>query len=158
LRQTFPPHEQGMAMALYGVAVVIGPAFGPTLGGYIVDNTSWEWIFTSTSRSGARALHVSRFVHEPEDIRIAQRAMAKNSERYWIGRDCPAHVGVALAPVRARGGQRNDWFESSMISAMTALPVVAIARSSSASSRPRCPPCTSLFKEPCSHPARSSAR
>src|SRR2546421_9103933 len=41
LRQTFPPEEQGMAMALFGMAVIIGPAFGPTLGGYIVDNYSW---------------------------------------------------------------------------------------------------------------------
>ena len=38
LRQTFPPEEQGMAMALFGMAVMIGPAFGPTLGGYIIDN------------------------------------------------------------------------------------------------------------------------
>ena len=45
LRQTFPPKEQGMAMALFGMAVVLGPAFGPTLGGYIVDNYSWPWIF-----------------------------------------------------------------------------------------------------------------
>ncbi|MEA2488632.1 MAG: transporter, family, multidrug resistance protein, partial [Acidobacteriota bacterium] len=36
LRQTFPPAEQGMAMAVFGMAVVLGPAFGPTLGGYIV--------------------------------------------------------------------------------------------------------------------------
>ena len=38
LRQTFPPHEQGMAMALFGMAVMVGPAIGPTLGGWIVDN------------------------------------------------------------------------------------------------------------------------
>src|SRR5205085_7152147 len=45
LRQTFPPKEQGMAMAVFGMAVVLGPAFGPSLGGYIVDNYSWRWIF-----------------------------------------------------------------------------------------------------------------
>ena len=45
LRQTFPPEEQGMAMALFGMAVMLGPAFGPTLGGYIVDNYTWPWIF-----------------------------------------------------------------------------------------------------------------
>ena len=38
LRQTFPPKEQGMAMALFGMAVMLGPAIGPTLGGYIVDH------------------------------------------------------------------------------------------------------------------------
>ena len=41
LRQTFPPEEQGMAMAVFGIAVMLGPAFGPTLGGYIIDNWSW---------------------------------------------------------------------------------------------------------------------
>src|SRR5258706_11833618 len=68
LRQTFPPKEQGMAMALFGVAVVIGPAFGPTLGGYIVDNYTWPWIFYINLPVGALALFmVSTFVHEPED-------------------------------------------------------------------------------------------
>src|SRR5574341_1364362 len=38
LRQTFPPKEQGMAMALFAMAVMLGPAVGPTLGGWIVDN------------------------------------------------------------------------------------------------------------------------
>src|SRR3954469_16174416 len=45
LRQTFPPKEQGMAMALFGMAVMLGPAFGPTLGGVIIDSWTWPWIF-----------------------------------------------------------------------------------------------------------------
>jgi len=45
LRQTFPPEEQGMAMALFGMAVMLGPAFGPTLGGFIIDLFDWRWIF-----------------------------------------------------------------------------------------------------------------
>src|SRR6187549_3459677 len=45
LRQTFPPKEQGMAMALFAMAVMIGPAVGPTLGGAIVDHWHWSWIF-----------------------------------------------------------------------------------------------------------------
>src|SRR5690349_10924519 len=44
LRQTFPPKEQAMAMALFSMAVMVGPAIGPTLGGYIVDNFHWSWI------------------------------------------------------------------------------------------------------------------
>src|SRR5437867_4241700 len=72
LRQTFPPKEQGMAMALFGMAVVLGPAFGPTLGGYIVDNYSWPWIFYINVPIGAVSLMmVSRFVHEPPDVRAA---------------------------------------------------------------------------------------
>src|SRR5438105_5037907 len=77
LRQTFPPKEQGMAMALFGMAVVLGPAFGPTLGGYIVDNYSWPWIFYINVPIGAISLlMVSRFVHEPEDVRAALHTMA----------------------------------------------------------------------------------
>src|SRR3954467_850846 len=69
LRQTFPPAEQGMAMALFGMAVILGPAFGPTIGGYIVDNYSWPWIFYINLPVGVVALFmVSRFVQEPEDI------------------------------------------------------------------------------------------
>src|SRR5258708_22236405 len=64
LRQTFPPQEQGMAMALFGMAVVLGPAFGPTLGGYIVDNYSWPWIFFINVPIGALSLlTVAQFVH-----------------------------------------------------------------------------------------------
>ena len=64
LRRTFPPHEQGMAMAVFGMAVVLGPAIGPTLGGFIVDHYSWEWIFFINLPVGALGfLMVSTFVH-----------------------------------------------------------------------------------------------
>src|SRR4030095_2349666 len=67
LRQTFPPKEQGMAMALFSMAVMVGPALGPTLGGYIVDNFHWSWIFFINLPVGVLGLvMVSRFVHEPE--------------------------------------------------------------------------------------------
>ena len=45
LADTFPPAKRGMAFALYGMAVVIAPAIGPTLGGWITDNFTWRWIF-----------------------------------------------------------------------------------------------------------------
>ncbi|HJX62833.1 MAG TPA: MFS transporter, partial [Polyangia bacterium] len=88
LRQTFPLKEQGMAMAVFGMAVIIGPAVGPTLGGYIVDNYSWPWIFFINVPVGVLALTmVSNFVREPEDIRAAQRAMAtkRRANLDWVG-------------------------------------------------------------------------
>ena len=45
LADTFPPAKRGMAFAVYGMAVVVAPAIGPTLGGWITDNFSWRWIF-----------------------------------------------------------------------------------------------------------------
>src|SRR6266536_3818961 len=88
LRQTFPPKEQGMAMALFGMAVMVGPAIGPTLGGYIVDNFHWSWIFFINLPVGVLGLFmVWRFVHEPEDIRAANAAAAAEQRRNmdWLG-------------------------------------------------------------------------
>src|SRR5580700_5252625 len=45
LLDAFPPEKQGAAMTLFGVAALIGPVVGPTLGGYLTDNYSWRWIF-----------------------------------------------------------------------------------------------------------------
>ena len=44
-RRHLPPEKRGMAFALYGMAVVVAPAIGPTLGGWITDNFNWHWIF-----------------------------------------------------------------------------------------------------------------
>jgi len=129
LRQTFPPKEQGMAMALFGVAVVIGPAFGPTIGGYIVDNYSWPWIFYINLPVGALALFmVTTFVHEPEDVRIANLAMAAEQRKHmdWAG-IAFLTVGVASLQYVLEEGQRNDWFESRFITACLAVSLVALA-------------------------------
>lgn len=151
LRQTFPPKEQGMAMALYGVAVVIGPAFGPTIGGYIVDNFSWEWIFYINLPVGALALvMVQRFVHEPEDIRLNNLAMAEKQRKNldWQG---IALLSVAVATLQyvLEEGQRNDWFESKEITFTTFVAVVAMAAFIIRELTAKVPAVNiSLFKEP----------
>src|SRR6201992_3563634 len=45
LADTFPPSKRSQAFALYGIAVIVAPALGPTIGGYICDNGTWHWIF-----------------------------------------------------------------------------------------------------------------
>jgi DHA2 family multidrug resistance protein len=127
LRQTFPPEEQGMASAVFGMAVVIGPAFGPTLGGWIIDNYSWPWIFYINLPVGAVALvMVSRFVHEPEDVRAANQEMAAKQRRNidWLG---IALLSICLASLQyvLEEGTSDDWFESRVITACTVTAVVA---------------------------------
>ena len=56
LWEIFPPRQRGMAMAVWGLGIVLAPTFGPTVGGWIADNWSWRWIFTSTCRRAARLL------------------------------------------------------------------------------------------------------
>ncbi|MEO6420839.1 MAG: DHA2 family efflux MFS transporter permease subunit [Polyangiaceae bacterium] len=129
LRQTFPPKEQGMAMALFGVAVVIGPAFGPTLGGYIVDNYSWPWIFYINLPVGVLALYmVHTFVHEPDDIREANAIMAEKQRKHmdWAGIALLA-LGIACLQYVLEEGSKDDWFDSKVISACAAVSVVALA-------------------------------
>ena len=128
LRQTFPPHEQGMAMALFGMAVVLGPAFGPTLGGYIVDNYSWPWIFFINVPIGiVSILMVTKFVHEPEDVRHAMHEMAarqrKNLDYFGI---ILMIVSVGCMQFVLEEGNRNDWFASNMITAITAAAVIGV--------------------------------
>ena len=67
LIETFPKEELGFANAIYGLGVIIGPAIGPTLGGYIVDNASWQWIFYINIPFGILATILTLvYVKEPE--------------------------------------------------------------------------------------------
>jgi DHA2 family multidrug resistance protein len=129
LRQTFPPNEQGMAMALFGMAVVLGPAFGPTLGGYIVDNYSWPWIFFINVPIGILSvLMVTKFVHEPEDVREAlhKAAEAQRKNLDWSGIVLLV-VGLGTMQYVLEEGNRNDWFASGEIQLITLVAFVSLA-------------------------------
>jgi MFS transporter, DHA2 family, multidrug resistance protein len=66
LRDTFPPEELGTAFAMYGMVVVLAPAVGPTLGGWITDNYQWRWIFYMNVPVGMLSLLlVSRIIEDP---------------------------------------------------------------------------------------------
>ena len=137
LRQTFPPEEQGMAMALFGMAVMVGPAIGPTLGGYIVDNYHWSWIFFINLPVGAaRPVHGGALRARARGLlRRQPRARRAAAQATWTGRAsrCCA-MGLATLQYFLEEGSRDDWFESRLIIAL--LPgrgLRAGARSSSAS-------------------------
>jgi DHA2 family multidrug resistance protein len=121
LRQTFPPEEQGMAMALFGLAVVVGPAAGPVLGGYIIDNLNWPWIFYINLPIGLLGIFmVTRFVHEPEDIRRANhdRAAEQRKNLDWLGVVLMTG-GLASLQYVLEEGSRNDWFASTAVAVCT---------------------------------------
>jgi DHA2 family multidrug resistance protein len=117
LRQTFSAKEQGMAMALFAMAVMLGPAIGPTLGGWIVDNYAWPWIFYINVPVGILGLAmVAAFVHEDEEIVSQNRALAEAQRKDvdWWG------IGLLIAGLCAlqyvlEEGQQNSWFESKEI-------------------------------------------
>jgi DHA2 family multidrug resistance protein len=66
LRESFPTEEQGMAMGVYGMGVVIAPAVGPTLGGWLTDAYSWPWVFYINLPIGILNFFlVQKFIHDP---------------------------------------------------------------------------------------------
>ncbi len=128
LRQTFPPKEQGTAMALFSMAVMIGPAIGPTLGGYIVDNFHWSWIFFINVPVGVVGFFmVARFVQDDAEIREAGRAEAERQRKNmdWLG-IALMFVGLAALQFFLEEGQSKDWFESVEIQLSGAVALFAL--------------------------------
>ena len=129
LRQTFSAKEQGMAMALFAMAVMLGPAIGPTLGGWIVDNYAWPWIFYINVPVGVLGLGmVAAFVHEDEEIVAQNRALAaaQRKDVDWWGIGLMVSGLCALQYVLEEG-QQNDWFESRAITLGFCAALVLIA-------------------------------
>jgi len=129
LRQTFPPKEQGMAMALFGMAVMLGPAIGPTLGGYIVDHYHWSWIFFINLPVGVLGLFmVATFVHEDPELREHDRQLAEKQRKNldWIG-ILLMWIGLAALQYFLEEGSRDDWFASRMITVTFLVAIFALA-------------------------------
>ncbi len=103
-----------MAQAIYGLGVIIGPTLGPPLGGYIVDNFSWPYIFYINIPIGiAATLMTLQFVRSPK---YAEKR--KVSDVDWIGIALLAITVGSLQFILERGHE-EDWFASGMIVAFT---------------------------------------
>jgi DHA2 family multidrug resistance protein len=112
LVDTFPPAKRGMAMAVYGMAVVLAPAIGPTLGGFITDNFNWRWVFFINIPVGILSLILSnRMVTDPPHL-VAARDKAGVVD--WVGLGLIA-TGLGCLEVVLDKGQEEDWFHSSFI-------------------------------------------
>lgn len=128
LRQTFPPKEQGMAMAMFAMVIMIGPAVGPTLGGWLVDNYSWPWIFYINLPIGVVGIFMTwRYVIEPQDVLVANRKRAevqrKNLDIAGIVLMC---IGVSTLQYVLEEGQKNDWFESRTIVVLSFVAAITL--------------------------------
>src|SRR5262249_43088128 len=78
LLDAFPNENQGAAQTVFGVAALLAPVVGPTLGGYITDNYGWRWIFYVNIPTGLLALWMcSKLVYDPDYLKAQQFAMRK---------------------------------------------------------------------------------
>jgi len=119
LADTFPPHQRGLAFALYGITAIMAPTIGPTLGGWITFNYSWRWIFLINIPVGiATFLLVRRFVEDPPYLAKLRGAGVKLD---YIG-IALLTLGIGSLQILLDKGQEDDWFGSQFI---TTLVVVA---------------------------------
>jgi MFS transporter, DHA2 family, multidrug resistance protein len=115
LFETFPPAEQGLAQAVFGVGVIAGPAIGPTLGGYLTDTLGWRWIFFINLPFGILAV-VLGLLFLPRDEGSSQRS--PQAQRVdWLG------IGLLIVAVGSlqtflEEGESDSWFESPFITTL----------------------------------------
>lgn len=120
LLETFPPREHGTAMAIFGMGVVFAPILGPVLGGWITDNWSWRWVFYINLPVGIVAVILTIFcIFDPPYLRRGKLGID-----YW-GLGLLA-VGLGCLQVVLDKGEREDWFESNFIVALSIISAVCL--------------------------------
>ena len=126
LADSFPPEKRGQGFALFGVAVVVAPVVGPTLGGWLSDNISWRWDFLINVPVGLFAMAaIAAVLPEPKKA-AAERARDRQQSG---GFDFVGFVLVATflgaLEVACDRGLEDDWFGSSFI--VTVVVICALA-------------------------------
>ncbi|MFP5231046.1 MAG: DHA2 family efflux MFS transporter permease subunit [Acidobacteriota bacterium] len=112
LADTFAPEKRSMAFSMYGMAVVLAPAIGPTVGGWITDNFTWRWIFFLNIPVGILSLLLtSRIVEDPPYLK---RVRAKLGGIDGIGLGLLA-LTIGALQILLDKGQEDDWFGSHFI-------------------------------------------
>jgi len=115
LADTFPPEKRGQAFALFGVAVVVAPVVGPTLGGWISDNWSWQWDFLINVPVGMFALAlIAVLLPKAKSETKGRQAQQQGQGFDVIGFVLVATFLGALEVVLDRGLE-DDWFASPFI-------------------------------------------
>ncbi|GGG65404.1 EmrB/QacA family drug resistance transporter [Edaphobacter dinghuensis] len=126
LADTFPPEKRGQAFAMYGLAVVVAPAIGPTLGGYITDRFDWRWIFFLNIPICLLSLFLtSRIVEDPPYV----KKQVEETQRGGMKLDFTgfALLGLTFGSLEflLDKGQEDDWFSSHIITFFAIVCVVA---------------------------------
>jgi MFS transporter, DHA2 family, multidrug resistance protein len=127
LADTFAPERRGMAFAVYGMAVVLAPAIGPTLGGWITDNYNWRWIFFINVPVGVISLLLSyRMIEDPPYLKDARkRAFMEGMRIDYVGLMLLVLIFGPLQ-VMLDKGEEDGWFQSHFIVALAVITVVAL--------------------------------
>jgi len=123
LVESFPKEKHGMAMAVYGMGVVLAPIIGPTLGGWITDDYSWRWIFLINIPVGLLSLALTAMlVFDPPYL---ERKQLRGLRIDYAGLGMIA-IGLGFLEVMLDDGQRKDWFGDGLIVASAAIACICL--------------------------------
>jgi DHA2 family multidrug resistance protein len=120
LRQIFPPEEQGLVQAVFLLGVIVAPTLGPTLGGWITDNYTWNWCFFINVPIGiASVFLVTGFLRDPPDQK------AHTGDVDWLG-IALLTIGIGCLQYVLEEGNSKDWFEDGRILKLAILAAASL--------------------------------
>jgi DHA2 family multidrug resistance protein len=118
LRDTYPLQEQGKAQGIFAMGVIVGPALGPVLGGWITDNLTWRWAFFINLPVGIiAATLIWMYLRNPEE--------PQKKKLDWVGLSLLA-VGLGAMQFVLDQGQQYDWFDDANIRLFAAVSAVGL--------------------------------
>ena len=121
ITESYPIEKRGMAQAIYGLGVIIGPTLGPPFGGYIVDHFSWPYIFYINIPIGILAtLLTLQFIRSPK---FQEKTSRKNID--FLGIILLA-IAVGSLQYVLEKGHDDDWFNSTIIIVLSVVAVFGI--------------------------------
>jgi DHA2 family multidrug resistance protein len=121
LLETFPRREHGMAMAVFGMGVVMAPIVGPVVGGWITDEWSWRWVFYINLPAGILAVFMTTiFIHDPAYIKKKMFRI----DRWGLSL---LALGLGALQIVLDKGEREDWFHSNFIVILSITAGLALA-------------------------------
>jgi DHA2 family multidrug resistance protein len=119
LFETFPAKERATASGIFSLGIIIGPSIGPVMGGFIVDNLSWQWIFYVNIPIGLLAALLSYIYLKPT------RKSEDGRSVDWFGIFLLA-VGIGTLQVVLERGETDDWFSATYIIVLSILSVLSL--------------------------------
>jgi DHA2 family multidrug resistance protein len=127
LADSFVPEQRGQAFALYGIAVVVAPALGPTIGGYITDSFSWRWIFLINVPICLLSLLLSGMllVDPPAVVKEREKLLKGGIKVDYLGFILVA-VGLGCLQVVLDKGTEDDWFASDFVMVFALISVISL--------------------------------
>jgi DHA2 family multidrug resistance protein len=121
LLEAFPPAKRGMAMAMFGLVVVVAPIIGPTFGGWLTDDYSWRWAFYVNLPVGLLALFLmGRYLEDPPWIEHGKAGRLDGIGFAFLA------LWVGALQVVLDKGQDEDWFSSKFITRLSVITVIGL--------------------------------